>query len=427
MDNYDEKQRTRLAYRLVILCWISYTTVYIGKKTLSVCLADMIADGVCDKAAGGVIGTCFLAAYAVGQLVNGWFGDRLHPRFMIPAGLVLAGGMNLAMSVSSAVPLFVVFWGLCGFFCSMLWAPVIRAVSTWTTEEVAQASAASLSATIPVGTVLCYLICAVMLKHFGWRASFAACGSVLVVMGVLLYILFATLKDFTKEPEATVGEDGRKSTGAAPVKTLLCLGLLAAAGGILFNGMLKDGLDLWIPTALNERFISDSSTVSLICTILPLVNIFGAYAAKFVMRKFKIGELGTCAVMFGVSVVTLGLFLVFLRHSDGGAVQAVIATILLACSSAAMLGANTMLLTFIPLHFGKVGRAAFVTGVLNCFSYAAAAVSGAVTGAISESFGWEGVFAGFLGAALLGVIVCFAGRKPLLAKTKELDAIQHVN
>ena len=79
------------------------------------------------------------------------------------------------------------------------------------------------------------------------------------------------------------------------------------------------------------------------------------------------------------------------------------------------------------LHFGKVGRAAFVTGMLNCFSYAAAAVSGAVTGAISETFGWEGVFAGFLGAAALGVIVCFAGRKPLLAKTKELDAIQHRN
>jgi len=427
MDSYDEKQKTRLAYRLVILCWISYTTVYIGKKTLSVCLTDMIADGVCDKAMGGVIGTCFLAAYAVGQLVNGWFGDRLHPRFMIPAGLVLAGSMNILMSVSSSVPLFIVFWGLCGFFCSMLWAPVIRAVSTWTTEKVAQDSAASLSATIPVGTVLCYLICAVMLKHFGWRASFAACGSVLVVMGILLYVLFRTLKDFTKEPEVTLDEKGKKSTGAAPVKTLLCVGLLAAAGGILFNGMLKDGLDLWIPTALNERFISDSSTVSLICTILPLVNIFGAYAAKFVLHQTKIGELGTCAVMFGVSVLTLGLFLLFLRHANGGAVQAIIATVLLACSSAAMLGANTMLLTFIPLHFGKVGRAAFITGILNSFSYAAAAVSGAVTGAISETFGWEGVFAGFLGAALLGVIVCFAGRKPLLKKTKELDAIRHPN
>ncbi|MBQ2546985.1 MAG: MFS transporter [Clostridia bacterium] len=424
MDNYDEKQKIRLATRLVILCWISYTTVYIGKKTLSVCLPDMIADGVCDKAAGGVIGTCFLAAYALGQLVNGWFGDRLHPRFMIPVGLVLAGGMNLCMSVSSSVPLFLVIWGLCGFFCSMLWAPVIRAVSTWTTEKIADESAASLSATIPVGTVLCYLLCALMLKHFGWRAAFAACGAVLVVMGVLLYFLFRTLKDFTKEPEA-VADDGTKvQVTAAPVKTLLCLGLLAAAGGILFNGMLKDGLDLWIPTALNERFIPDSSTVSLICTILPLVNIFGAYAAKFVMRRCKIGELGTCAVMFAVSAVTLGLFLVFLRHADGGALQAVIATVLLACSSAAMLGANTMLLTFIPLHFGKVGRAAFVTGVLNSFSYAAAAVSGAVTGAISDTFGWEGVFLGFIGAAVLGALVCFAGRKPLLKKTKELDELQ---
>lgn len=46
-------------------------------------------------------------------------------------------------------------------------------------------------------------------------------------------------------------------------------------------------------------------------------------------------------------------------------VVAVIATLLLAVSSAAMLGANTMLLTFIPLHFSKIGRAATVTGMLT--------------------------------------------------------------
>ena len=37
------------AWRMVILCWLAYATVYIGKKTLSVNLSDMMADGVCDN------------------------------------------------------------------------------------------------------------------------------------------------------------------------------------------------------------------------------------------------------------------------------------------------------------------------------------------------------------------------------------------
>ncbi len=114
-----------------------------------------------------------------------------------------------------------------------------------------------------------------------------------------------------------------------------------------------------------------------------------------------------------------------MRQSGWGDVLlAIFVILLLAVSSAAMLGANTMLLTFIPLHFGKIGRASTVTGVLNCFSYAAAAVSSIVIGAISESFSWEVVFAVFVGASALGCVVCLAGHKQMKKKTDELDCMK---
>ena len=145
MDKTTLAEYEKRARRMVVYCWFSYMILYIGKKTLKLCLPDMIATGVCTEAQGGVISSVFLASYAAGQFINGWLGDRIHPRTMMTGGLILSGAMNVFMGLCHSAGLMTLIWGLCGFFCSMLWAPLIRAVSTWTTERVAQACAASLS------------------------------------------------------------------------------------------------------------------------------------------------------------------------------------------------------------------------------------------------------------------------------------------
>jgi len=407
------------SWQVVIFCIIAYTTIYIGKKTLSVCLDDMITEGVCDKISGGTIGTCFLACYAIGQLICGWLGDKINPRFMICGGLLSAGIMNVIMSaLSNPIPLIIV-WSLCGFACSMLWPSIIRAIASWTTPHIRMEAGASISITIPAGTILCYAICALMLEFFGWRAAFFACGSVLCIMAVVLFFLFGSLRDHISQSEHK-SEEKSDNTVHAPIH-ILCFGLIMAAVGIIFNGMIKDGLDFWIPTVLNEKFISDSAVVSTICTILPIINIVGVFISKYIFAKFKLCELDVCSIMFGVSATAIGFVVLFMRTSQSGFMAAMTVTILLAISSAAMLGANNMLLTFIPLHFGKIGRASSITGILNCFSYAAAAASGVAVGSVSENFGWESVFILFTIAALLGMIFSFAGRSSMKKKAYELD------
>lgn len=411
------------AWRLVWTCLIAYTTVYIGRKNLSVCLSGMIAAGVTDKAAGGITGTCFMVCYAAGQFINGWLGDRVHPRKMIVSGLFLAGIMNLLMGAASHPWQFILIWGCCGFSCSMLWSPVLRAVSVWTTKEISQAAAASLTAAIPVGSVLCYLICAAGLRLGGWRTAFFLCGGTLLVLDGAVFLMLRALRFHMSDAPAPAAA----ASGASHSKTgIFCAGLLFAAGGILFNGMLKDGLDLWIPTVLSEKFIPSPAAVSLICTILPVIHIFGAYAARDLLCRFHLDELTTCGVMFLVSVLALAVVAVFIRRTpaESGVPSAVLVTVLLALSGASMLGANTMLLTFIPLHFGRIGRAATVTGMLNCFSYAAAAASSAVVGKVSDVFGWTAVFGLFIAAAMAGAVICLAGHGKMKAKTDELDSAE---
>ncbi|MBQ4354744.1 MAG: MFS transporter [Clostridia bacterium] len=426
MFKKNKTEYEKRAWRLVILCWLAYATVYIGKKTLSVNLSEMIADGVCDNVTGGTIGTAFLACYALGQFISGWVGEKVQPKNMVCGGLFLAGAMNILMSFGHSPLWFILFWGACGLACSMLWSPILRAVSTWTTEEIGQAAGASLSVTIPVGTILCYGVCALTLRFGSWRTSFVACGAILCLSAVIFYIGFSTLREHTSVsplPAANAPADRAHPSAAAVHVSLFCSGLVLAAVCILFNGMIKDGLDLWIPTILNSKFFANPSVSSVICTILPLFNIVGVYWAKHMFSKYHWTELGTCSLMFIISAAALSLALVLIHFVSGGVLAGIAATILLALSSAAMLAANSMLLTFIPLHFGKIGRASAVTGMLNCFSYAAAAVSGVAVGFVSKHTSWEVVFLVFVCAAVLGFVFAHLGKPRLAVKIREVDAI----
>ena len=438
LSEYEQK-----SWLLVIVCMAAYTTIYIGRKNLSVCLPSMTADGVLSQSLGGIVGTCFLICYAAGQFINGWLGDKIPPSKMICGGLLLAGLMNIFMGLNSVGAMFCVYWAMCGFSCSMLWSPIIRAVSLWTTEEISQSAAASLSATIPFGTVICYLICAVALKVSTWRAAFIVCGVILCAISIVSGALFGSLKEHTKtrkedntyKPVDDTGLSGEGEKKTSRLAQILSVGLLFAAIGILFNGMLKDGLDLWIPTVLKDKFIPDSSAVSLICSLLPIINIFGAYFARWVFRRFRLDELSVCGVMFALSAFCLVVVTILINFTPSKAVGAeislpdvliaVLVTVLLAISSASMLGANTMLLTFIPLHYGKIGCASSVTGMLNCFSYAAAAVSSIAVGAVSDRFNWETVFILFIAAAILGGVFSFSGHKKMHDATDKLDKMEH--
>ena len=68
------------SWLVVLFCILAYTSVYVGRKNLSVCLPAMTEDGVISPALGGTVGTCFLIFYACGQLINGCLGDKLHPK-----------------------------------------------------------------------------------------------------------------------------------------------------------------------------------------------------------------------------------------------------------------------------------------------------------------------------------------------------------
>lgn len=420
------KSKKQSAKVLLAMLWTAYAAIYVGRKNFSVCMAGMIADGVIDKVIGGTAGTAFLAVYACGQLVNGLLGDRVSPKFMISVGLSGAGIANFLMGLTNhpaSVPL---IWGVCGFFCSMLWSPVVRCISEWIPENGRTSAGVGISATLPVGSMVSYLTCSVMMRFFSWREAFFACAVILFAACLVFLTGLTSISGYIEDAvsanrqrceallanrkESSEKTGARKNAYGLP-ELILLTGLTWVIAGILFNGILKDGLDLWVPTCLTEFFGISASVSSLLTGILPVVNLAGVFVARRVNDRFFRNEVAAAAFMFGVSLLSFIplLGITVFSENGGNLFTAVAAVLLISVTSSSMLGANIMLLTFIPFRFNAVGRSSGVTGFLNFCSYAAASLSGVTIGFISSGFGWTATIITFAVCAALGTTVCAGG------------------
>jgi len=295
----------------------------------------------------------------------------------------------------------------------MLWAPLVRCFSDFLLRKQQLKAGTSISASIPVGNILSYLIASLFLKFMTWRMVFIVSGIIVMVMAFVWFAGMNSLKDYFSEVRIRKLEEIKKETVSvkAPVsgKRLMPLiigtGVIFAVIGIFFNGILKDGVTLWVPTYVSQFFDTEASTASLVTIILPLFNLIGVYLAVKLFKNVIKNEMMTAAIMFLISVVSLSLLFFFGRYSM------IFAVIMLAFTTASMLGVNTMFLTFIPLNFSNVGRASSVTGFLDACSYMASALSGVTIGVVASSYGWNVTVLTWIGIAFLGGLVTFLGIK----------------
>ncbi|MBO4220335.1 MAG: MFS transporter [Clostridia bacterium] len=420
----------RNAVKIFLLCFIAYSVIYVGRKNFGACANAMIREGVIDEVISGTILAAFLIAYAIGQFVAGIIGDIVPPRIMISAGLLGAGLANILMGINSNPVLYIVIWCFCGASCSMLWAPLIYCISSWISEDNQKWAGVDIAVSIPAGTIISYFLCFILLKVSGWRMSFIVCGVVLVVTSALIFILLGRMKPYIAEMEEksrqtirknaeTEGKDFKK---LSLLRVVLSFGLTFTVFGILSNGILKDGLESWIPTYISDLFNETESTASLISIMLPVVSLSGVFLATWVCRHFcGSNEMLASGYLFaGAGILMLVVLILTFFNSgngetagaDGWSVVTMLITVfLISVVIAIMLGINNLYLTFIPLSFGKIGKASSVTGFLNSVSYGAAALSGVISGYLLKNVGWTAAIAMFTGAAAFGAAAGFSGSK----------------
>ena len=153
----------------------------------------------------------------------------------------------------------------------------------------------------------------------------------------------------------------------------------------------------WFPQYLAEDFGTSDSLAALIAAVIPLPGIAGPYIAVFIDRKFIHNECLTAAALYGVSFVSL-LTLALIGH-----LSIISAVACIAISVAAMWGVNTILLTYLSYHYGRMGISSAVSGTINSFVYIGSTLGSSLYGRTAAFAGWGVTL--YIWCAVAGVAV----------------------
>lgn len=395
---------------LLCLCFAAYTVAYIGRLNYSACLAQIIADCGFSRAAGGMVGTAFFIVYGCCQLLTGFAGDFIAPERMIFAGLAGAGVVNLCFSFTASAPVMTALWCANGFFQAMLWSPIVRIFAEWFKPAYRRAACVRISITSPVGTVAAYLSAVFFIHRGDWRGQFRFAAVLLLAMAgvwaAFLRPLAASAAFETRAPKSPKmppqPRPGPSMGGAGILPLLLRAGLPVFFLALVAQGVLKEGITTWVPTFAEDTYGLDGGVSVFGTMFLPLVNIAGVYLAAWLDRRVFRNELRCTGALFALNTC-----LILLLYALRGA-GALPAYLLLALATTTMMGANTMLASYMPLSFARFGKSSSAAGILNFCIYLGCGVSVWGTGLLSTALGWGNTMLLWAVISAAGLCACLA-------------------
>ncbi len=399
-DAFSKEQKS-----ILLLCFLCYSAAYAGRLNISAALPGIRELLAVSDTKAGVFQTVFASVYAAGQIINGSLSDRINSKINIGLGLIISSVCNLTFAMSESYTLSVVIWALNGIGQSMIWTPVVLLISEYFSGEKRDRASFIMSIAVTFGHFAAWGISGLTAAYLGVKTSFII--PAVIMMTAAVYSLTElcvkhknknkTVQKHTDFNEKNIKKsENRMSVG----KMLSSTGLISLLLCCIFNGFVRDSIVTWTPTVLNSGKNSVSLQSALLSLILPIFELIGIAAAK---KSYTITG-SSARKANGIVLASSALFtfiLIFVYKNTFAA------AIMLALSCAANYGVNPMLTTFIPMEYDKAGRVGFVAGTVDCFIYLGSALAGVLTGAVSESAGWERVYILWTAAALAGAGMSF--------------------
>ncbi|MCI8387519.1 MAG: MFS transporter [Clostridiales bacterium] len=403
----------RMGWCLCAVCFLYYTLLNSGRLNYSAALSEISTSGFMEKDAGGLVNTAFFIVYGCGQLVNGFISDKVSPFRMITLGFAGAGVMNIAMFTAfrCGAPFWVylLIWAVNGYCQSSVWPTMIRIVSNLMPERLRTSAGTLMLASTATGTMLAYLLSSLTMHAAGWQTCFIVPGVILLTAAVVWLPLTAGFRRKTVSYVEYSQNSTSEFVGCAEnmqknSRTNAIFPLMIASGAmfmivpILSFGIVKDGITVWTPTIITETFSTSPELSTLLTTIIPLTSLFGSALAKVIIDKWLHDEMKSAVLLFALSVTCVGAMFLF------GEQNLVLMLVLMALSITFLLGVHTMFISLVPLNFGKYGRSATVTGILNAFAAVGGGISTYIVGLLAKDFGWSAVYATFIILLVIGLI-----------------------
>lgn len=382
----DKKQ----ASLIIFLCSAVYMISYITRNSYNAIISEMVTSTGLAKSALSVALTGAFITYGIGQLVSGYFGDKVQPRTLVAAGLLTTSCMNLLIPLCQNTTQMAIVWCLNGLAQAFMWPPIVKILYTALHPEDYSRGCVRVSCGSSIGNILVYLLSPLLILTLGWKSVFISSAAI-GILGLIFWLKFCPVIDLTPTKKQ------KQSTNRVG-NAVIILPLILVMLGIILQGILKDGITTWMPSYISETF-GISNEVSILAGVaLPLFTMVCYSAGNYLYLKLK-NPLVCSAIIFTISTVFCTALYCLFNTS------VILSTAFTAVITGCMHGVNLMLIGIAPTIFAKNGNVSTFSGILNGTAYAGSAFSAYVMPLVTENAGWQSTLLLWLVLSACGILV----------------------
>jgi OPA family sugar phosphate sensor protein UhpC-like MFS transporter len=175
-------------WQVMIAITFGYAVAYTCRLALSVVKKPLIDDGIFNAQELGVISSAIFYAYGFGKLTNGFLADHANIKRFLSFGVLVSALINIAMGWTTLIWVWVVLWGLNGWFQGFGAPAGMVSMAHWFSNNERGRRYGIWSIAHPIGEGLTYVGIAGLVTFFGWRAGFMGPGLTCIIVAFLLYL-----------------------------------------------------------------------------------------------------------------------------------------------------------------------------------------------------------------------------------------------
>ena len=377
--------------------WLAYGSYYFGRKTFSSAKHALEAAKVLDLKQLGYIDSGYLAAYSVGQFVNGVLGDRVGARRLVGFGLMASAALCAAFASSSTALALTLIFTLNGMAQATGWPGVTRAMTEWTTPKNRGTVMGLWSTCYQAGPLVAGPLASLLVHAYGWRTGFRVPAAIMVVVGVLVLLLVRpgpTPVAAGEQPIAEAIAERRRAQRAVLGNRVLW----SYGACYFFIKFTRYALQLWLPYYLHKQLGYADDKAGSIAAAFEAGGLVGVITIGALSDKRSLGRLPLSAA----SLVGLALALLACVQLLGHATWLNVG--LLALTGALLFAPDSIVCGAAAQDAGGRNAASMATGFVNGTGSIGALIVGLLLPPMVSLYGWNSLFPCLVGMALLGAL-----------------------
>lgn len=376
-------------YRLNVMLAITvgYGLAYPLRLALNIVKKPLIDGGIFTAMDLGNIGSALLYAYALGKLTNGFLADHANVKKFFAFGVLISSLLNIAMGWSVVLLVWIVLWGLNGWFQGFGAPTGAVTLSNWYSKKERGLIYGIWSTAHAIGEGLTFLVSSTIVAFWGWQAGFFGPGLFCITVAFGIYVFLEDRPQTLGLPSIANWKNDHSGSSEKPLTTkqaqfkllkMPAIWILGLASASMY--MTRYAINSWGILYLQEAKGYSLIESGAILSLNTFAGIIGCVAFGWISDKFFAARRPPVTLIFG-AIEVISLFIIF--FSPPGNVLLLTSAFFI--YGFTLSGLLAVLGGLFAIDIAPKGAAGAAMGFIGVFSYVGAGLQDQISGFLIQS------------------------------------------